>query len=194
MKKFSEKSAFIGLKEYQATGLHEVISVKAILGDRNQYCLDQLVFGKIKVCTTDCIRAPPRRGRYWKIHPRHPRDFPREISRAEGMVFPIPPESWWSTDILSSSNFLQGVDQQILPCGQGRIDSVKINPSLLMMRELSLPQISRVDFVSPHHSDQMSQRPKVSKKICILKTCVTNSYNVRMVYSCPKTCAARAKV
>ena len=26
----------------------------------------------------------------------------REISRAEGMDFPIPPESWWSTDILSS--------------------------------------------------------------------------------------------
>ena len=51
------------------------------------------------------------------------------------MDFPIPPESWWSTDILSSSNFLLGVDQQILPCGQGRIDSVKINPSLLMMRE-----------------------------------------------------------
>ena len=37
-------------------------------------------------------------------------------------------------DILSSSIFLQGVDQKILPCGQGRIDSVKINPSL-MMRE-----------------------------------------------------------
>ena len=54
------------------------------------------------------------------------------------MDFPIPPESWWSTDILSSSNFLQGVDQQILPCGQGRIDSVKINPSLLMMRECSM--------------------------------------------------------
>ena len=25
----------------------------------------------------DCIRAPPRRGRYWEIHPRRPRDFPR---------------------------------------------------------------------------------------------------------------------
>ena len=29
----------------------------------------------------------------------------------------------------------QGVNQQIIPCGQGRIDGVKINPSLLMMRE-----------------------------------------------------------
>ena len=26
----------------------------------------------------------------------------REISRAAGMDFPLPPESWWSTDILSS--------------------------------------------------------------------------------------------
>ena len=51
------------------------------------------------------------------------------------MDFPIPPEFWWRTDILSSSIFLQGVDQEILPCRQGRIGSVKINPSLLMMRE-----------------------------------------------------------
>ena len=51
------------------------------------------------------------------------------------MDFPIPPEFWWRTDILSSSIFLQGVDQEILPFGQGRIDSAKINPSLLMMRE-----------------------------------------------------------
>ena len=51
------------------------------------------------------------------------------------MDFPITPEFWWRTDILSSSIFLQGVDQEILPCGQGRIDSVKINPSLLMMRD-----------------------------------------------------------
>ena len=99
-----------------------------------------------------CIRAPPRRGRYWEIHPRRPKDFPRperfpegeargksrgsrEIWRAEGMDFPIPPEFWWSTDNLSASIFLQGVDQKILPCGEGRIDSVKINPSLLMMRD-----------------------------------------------------------
>ena len=33
---------------------------------------------------------------------------------------------------------LQGVDQKILPCGQGRIDSVKINPTLLMMRECNV--------------------------------------------------------
>ena len=106
----------------------------------------------------DCIRAPPRRGRYWEIHPRRPKDFPRperfpegeargksrgsrEIWRAEGMDFPIPPEFWWSTDNLSASIFLQGVDQKILPCGQGRIDSVKINPSLLMMTDCRLPPL-----------------------------------------------------
>ena len=62
----------------------------------------------------------------------------REIWRAEGMDFPIPPEFWWSTDNLSASIFLQGVDQKILPCGQGRIDCIKINPSLLMMRECQM--------------------------------------------------------
>ena len=41
----------------------------------------------------------------------------------------------WSTVNLSASIFLQGVDQEILPCGQGRIDNVKINPSLLMLKE-----------------------------------------------------------
>ena len=33
---------------------------------------------------------------------------------------------------------LLGVDQEILLCGQGRIDSVKINPSLLMMTDCIL--------------------------------------------------------
>ena len=109
---------------------------------------------------TDCIRAPPRRGRYWEIHPRRPKDFPRperfpegeargksrgsrEIWRAEGMDFPIPPEFWWSTDNLSASIFLQGVDQKILPCGQGRIDSVKINPSLLMMTDCGMNALQK---------------------------------------------------
>ena len=54
------------------------------------------------------------------------------------MDFPIPPEFWWSTDNLSASIFLQGVDQKILPCGQGRIDSIKTNPSLLMMTDCAM--------------------------------------------------------
>ena len=54
----------------------------------------------------ECIRAPPKRGRYWEIHPRRPRDFPRperfpegkargksqgsrKILRTEGMDFPF---------------------------------------------------------------------------------------------------------
>ena len=52
----------------------------------------------------------------------------REILRAEGMGFPIPPEFWWSTDILLIINPSTVMDQEIYPCGQGRIDSVKINP------------------------------------------------------------------
>ena len=99
-----------------------------------------------------CIRAPPKRGRYWEIHPRRPRDFPRperspegeargksrgsrEIWRAEGMDFPIPPEFWWCTDILLIINPSTGMDQELHPCGQGRIGSVKINPSVMRMRE-----------------------------------------------------------
>ena len=65
---------------------------------------------------------------------------PREISSAEGIDFPIPPE------FLSSSIFLQGVDQKILPCGQGRIDCVKINPSLPMMREWEIHPRRPRDF------------------------------------------------
>ena len=51
------------------------------------------------------------------------------------MDFLIPPEFWWSKDILLIINSSTGMDQEIHPCGQGRIDSVKINPSLLRMRE-----------------------------------------------------------
>ena len=113
------------------------------------------------------ICAPPKRRRYWEIHPRRPRDFlrperfpegeargksrgSREIWRAEGMDYPIPPKFWWSTDNLSASIFLQGVDQKILPCGQGRIDNVKINPSLLMMRDCAFPFcLSRIKTIDP---------------------------------------------
>ena len=102
------------------------------------------------------VRTPPKLGRYWEIHPLRPRDFPRpsrfpsgfalgkslgsrKISWASGMDFPIPPEFWWSTDILLIINSSTGMDQEIHPSGQGRIDSVKINPSLLRMRECYLP-------------------------------------------------------
>ena len=64
----------------------------------------------------------------------------REISRVSGNLSGVG-DGFTNTSlilveyILSSSIFLQGVDQETLPCGQGRIDSVEINPSLLMIRE-----------------------------------------------------------
>ena len=56
------------------------------------------------------------------------------ISRADGMDFPIPPEFWWSTDILLILNSFRGMDQEIHPSRQGRIGSVKIKSSLLLLR------------------------------------------------------------
>ena len=141
-------------------------SVKANVNPKKDWLSSAL---HIRFLLIHCIRAPPRRGRYWEIHPRRPKDFPRperfpegeaqgksqgsrEIWRAEGMDFPIPPEFWWSTDNLSASIFLQGVDQKILPCGQGRIDSVKINPSLLMMTDCAMPR-----------------KKKEKKKLCLVE-------------------------
>ena len=60
------------------------------------------------------------------------------------MDFPIPPEFWWSTDILLIINPSTGLDQEIHPCGQGRIDSVKTNPSLLRMRECEMSSLVEV--------------------------------------------------
>ena len=93
-----------------------------------------------------CIRAPKNpKGGIGKF-PK-PERFPEareisrgrttsEVSRVEGNLkcggddFPnISPDFWCNTNTLSSTN------QQTLPCGQGRIDSAKINPSLLIMRE-----------------------------------------------------------
>ena len=64
-----------------------------------------------------CIRATPKRGKYWEIHPRRPRDFP----------------SFGGARTFSHHQSFYR-DQKIVPCGH---DSVKINPSLLMMREWS---------------------------------------------------------
>ena len=43
-----------------------------------------------------CIRAPPKRGRYWEIHPRRPRDFPRPKIFPKGFA----PSFLWSMDTL----------------------------------------------------------------------------------------------
>ena len=70
----------------------------------------------------------------------YPCSMLREILRAEGMDFLIPPEFWWSSDILLIINPSAGMDQEIHSCGQGRIDSVKINPSPLRMRECMIQE------------------------------------------------------
>ena len=91
---------------------------------------------------------------------------PREISRVSGNLsgvgdgFPntsrVLVEHGYN---LSASIFRQGVDQKILPCGQGRIDSVEINPSLRMMTDcpcstktrevLGNPSLCPPDFPRP---------------------------------------------
>ena len=86
-----------------------------------------------------CIRASPKWGRYWEIHPWRPRDFPRPERFPEG-------EARWKSRgpsvggvrTFSIINPSTGMDQEIHPCGQGRMDSVKINPSLLRMREWAI--------------------------------------------------------
>ena len=113
----------------------------------------------------DCIRAPPKQGKYWEIHPQEisqkPERFPetqfisqgrnpREISRAEGMDFPIHPKFWWSADFLLIIYPSTGMDQETHASRQGRIDSVKINPSLLMMRKRAvIYQISNIAIIIP---------------------------------------------
>ena len=100
---------------------------------------------------------------YWVVHPLQPRDFPRpsrcpsgfalgtslrprEISRASGDLFPntslLSAVYGYNTSRLEAVyghsliiNPYRGMYQEIHPCMAGSIDSVKINTSLLMMRE-----------------------------------------------------------
>ena len=67
-----------------------------------------------------CIRTLPRGGMYWEINPRCPRDFPRHKRFPEGNVRG---KSWGCREILRA---------------EGRIDSVKTNPSLLMVRACTI--------------------------------------------------------
>ena len=58
--------------------------------------------------------------------------FQLSVIPSEGFVFVLFGGVW----TFSSSSILSlGMDQEIHPSRQGRIDSVKINPSLPMMRE-----------------------------------------------------------
>ena len=51
---------------------------------REQIGICRLALRQIPPSALDCIRAPPRRGRYWEIHPRRPKDFPRPERFPEG--------------------------------------------------------------------------------------------------------------
>ena len=52
---------------------------------------------------------------------------------------PLPPKFWWSTstDILFIINPSLGMDQEILPCRLMSIESIKSNPSLLMIHGIA---------------------------------------------------------
>ena len=94
------------------------------------------------LCYLDCIRAPPRRGMDWEIHPRRPRfpetreisrgRSPREISRVEGNLGRFPAVEGCKTHDQGKSRGRRGwISQSIPSLGgartfshhyQGRID------------------------------------------------------------------------
>ena len=138
-----------------------------------QHCIHQIKFLSFSKSVflkwekrTDCIRAPPRRGRYWEIHPRRPRDFLRaklegnlegrgKSRGRRGWISQFLP-SFGGVRTFSSSSILSlGMDQEIHPSRQGRIDSVKINPSLPMMREWVVHPLRPQDFPRPLRSEGM---------------------------------------
>ena len=99
------------------------------------------------------------------------------------MDFPIPPSSWWSTDNLSASICLQGVDQEILPCGQGMIDSVKINPDDERMQNPSPWEISWASGVNfPIHPSSQ----KCSDSFYGIITCNAQINVIVPLIPCPK--------
>ena len=96
---------------------------------------------------------------------------------------PIPLEFWWSTDILSASICLQGVDQEILPCGQGMIDSVKINPDDERMQNPSPWEISWASGVNfPIHPSSQ----KCSDSFYGIITCNAQINVIVPLIPCPK--------
>ena len=61
---------------------------------------------------------------------------------------------------------LQGVGQKILPCRQGRIGSVKINPFLLVMRECSIESIDQCTLDNSDGTVHCTAVPYVSIQQC----------------------------
>ena len=99
---------------------------------------------------------------YWVVHPRRPKRFPRtercpkgevrgtsrgprKILRSKGMCNPIQAVYGHSLII----NPYLGMCQEIHPCGAVCIGGVKINTSLLMMREWVVHPRRPLDFPRP---------------------------------------------
>ena len=93
----------------------------------------------------ECIRTLSRGGMYWVVHPRRPRDVPRAKleehlegrgkSRGRRGFQPYTSRLEAVYGHFLIINPYQGMYQEIHPCMAGSIDTVKINTSLLMMRE-----------------------------------------------------------
>ena len=60
-----------------------------------------------------CIRAAPKRGRYWEIHPLRPRDFPRPSRFPSGLGKSLGRRGW--------------ISQYLPRLGGARIQSLSIN-------------------------------------------------------------------
>ena len=98
-----------------------------------------------------CIRTPPRGGINWVAHPRNreisrgPRNVPR--AKPEGNLEvrgDVQPNISWLEAVYGHSlviNPYQGMYHKIDPCRAGIIGSVKIDTSLLLMRERTFDPI-----------------------------------------------------
>ena len=103
---------------------------------------------------------------YWVVHPRRPRDFPRPERCPVGAAWgtyrgpegnlkvggDVQPNTSRLEAVYDHSliiNPYQGVYQEIHPCRAVSIGSVKINTSLLMMREWVAHPLRPQDFPRP---------------------------------------------
>ena len=83
---------------------------------------------------SDCICAPPKRGRYWEIHPRPPGNFPRPEGNLEGRGKSRGRRGWISQyrpsfggirTFSSSSIHLQGWIRKSVPVGREGLTVLK---------------------------------------------------------------------
>ena len=112
-----------------------------ILGTRHHHCHRHLLYTMTLVISTDIVSVL-HQGEGGIGKSILDTQDPQEILRVEGILegggdgFPNNSQVLVKYEHSLIINFSTGYqDQEIIPCGQGRIDSAKINPSLLMMRE-----------------------------------------------------------